>query len=542
MSNLLKILLFLFFVIFVISILTCISNKNTKYISNEYFSNEHIPIFIIVHDQFEILKKSVNSYEKYIKSPYKIIFHDVASTYYETLEYLKEKSSQGYPVYHTNVNNHHTIINSVNDYLQKHPECKYCVITDPDIELYNVNYDILDLYIYALNKLKKNSVGPMLEIQDIPDFYPRKKAVLYTHYKQFWNKPRKIIDFNGAKYQYVECNTDTTFQLFSTKYIPKSFPYTNSIRFLAPYSAKHLDWYINPNNLTPCQLYYLNNTTNISHWNNNNWKNDVINNKLTSYYKPKYIYIYYAVCKCRNFGDEITKYIYQKMTNKNPIRDISGGQNKENVVFGAGSILSQCTNNSVIWGTGLMFGNEKIKKPKLILSVRGPLTRKKIIEQGYYCPEKYGDIGLILPYFYNPKIIKKYDIGIIPHYVDIDRFKKLFKTLPSNILMIDVRNSVETVVNNILQCKTTMSSSLHGIIISHAYNIKCLWIIMTDLIGGKYYKYKDYYGSLNSKYIHIKPYNLNKQITVEKITSLINNYTNPVFPIKTKHILQSCPF
>ena len=52
-----------------------------------------IPIFVIVHNQFEILKKSVESYEKYIQTPFKIIFHDVASTYPDTLNYLKEKNA-----------------------------------------------------------------------------------------------------------------------------------------------------------------------------------------------------------------------------------------------------------------------------------------------------------------------------------------------------------------------------------------------------------------------------------------------------------------
>ena len=33
----------------------------------------YVPIFIIVHNQFEILKKTIASYEKYIKTPFKII-------------------------------------------------------------------------------------------------------------------------------------------------------------------------------------------------------------------------------------------------------------------------------------------------------------------------------------------------------------------------------------------------------------------------------------------------------------------------------------
>ena len=200
-----------------------------------------IPIFIIVHNQYEILKKSVESYEKYIKTPFEIVFHNVASTYQPTLDYLNKKREQGYKYYETQRNHHHTVVNSVKEYVSKHPECEYCVITDPDIELLNVNEDILEFYIVA-------------------------------HGNQFWNKPKKEITYKDNKVQYLKCPIDTTFQLFSAKNIPNSFPNNNCIRCLAPYSARHLDWYIDPNNLTDCQKFYMENTTNISHWNNNKWR------------------------------------------------------------------------------------------------------------------------------------------------------------------------------------------------------------------------------------------------------------------------------
>ena len=229
----------------------------------------YIPIFIIVHNQFEVLKQTIRSYEKYIKTPFKIIYHDVATTYEPTIQYLKEQEQLGYDVYHTSINHHHTVIQTIDDYLLKHPECEYYVMTDPDIELDNVKGDILDLYIHLINNTNALSVGPMLRIDDIPDFYPRKEMVIWSHTQQFWDPeiPKYHASFNGTPFSIISCKTDTTFQLSSVKNRPTTFPHNPSIRVFAPYSARHLDWYIDPNNLTPCQEYYQLTTTDISHWN-----------------------------------------------------------------------------------------------------------------------------------------------------------------------------------------------------------------------------------------------------------------------------------
>lgn len=231
-----------------------------------------IPIFIIVHDRLETLKKCVKSLETLIKTPIKIIFHNSKSTYKPTLEYLDEMEKKGYIVYHSEINNHHNVIDSVKDYLEKDKECKYYVMTDPDIELYEVNGDILEFYTFLLEKYNVDSVGPMLKIDDIPDYYPRKHNAIEGHKKQFWNKEPKDVIFKNKKYQYINCWTDTTFQLRRRENCDKNFPHKNSIRCYHPYSARHLDWYINPDKLLPCQKYYIENTTSISHWANNKWK------------------------------------------------------------------------------------------------------------------------------------------------------------------------------------------------------------------------------------------------------------------------------
>ena len=113
------------------------------------------------------------------------------------------------------------------------------------------------------------SVGPMLRIDDIPSYYPKKQNVIQSHTKQFWHKIPNKEKYKNNIYNIQFSPIDTTFQLFSRKRIPTNFPNNNCIRCYNPYMAKHLDWYLNPYIMTDDQKYYEKKSTNIAHWGKN---------------------------------------------------------------------------------------------------------------------------------------------------------------------------------------------------------------------------------------------------------------------------------
>ena len=236
----------------------------------------HIPIFIIMHDRTEIPKKCINSYIKNIKSPIRLVFHDTKSVYKPGIAYLKKLEADGHTVYWDNVNGYKRVMNSVKDYLNKHKQCEYYVITDPDIRLDNVPGDILELYIFLSEKYGNlRVVGPMLRIDDIPDYYPYKKTAVNRQTRMFFRQNRQTVNWKNRKVEYIETSIDSTFQLVHRSNLKP--PPRRCIRVFAPYWARHLDWYINPKKLTPDKKFYSQNNTGITHWGRN------VHNKDSNY-------------------------------------------------------------------------------------------------------------------------------------------------------------------------------------------------------------------------------------------------------------------
>ena len=148
-----------------------------------------------------------------------------------------------------------------------------------------------------------------------------------------------------------------------------------------------------------------------------------------------------------------------------------------------------------MWGSGIIDKQQSIEKADF-RAVRGPQTRKFLLELGYECPEVYGDPALLLSTYYRPEVYKKYKIGVIPHYHDFKVVSENYKNDPE-ILVIDLMTmDVGEVTRQILSCEKTISSSLHGVIVSHAYEIPSIWVEFSNKIFGDGIKYRDYLESV----------------------------------------------
>lgn len=242
--------------------------------------------------------------------------------------------------------------------------------------------------------------------------------------------------------------------------------------------------------------------------------------------------------KKKNWGDEINFFFLSKLFGKELV-DYVGTKN-ENYCF-IGSIIGDryINENTVIWGTGTQYKTKMHKKPKKVCAVRGPLTRKYLLENNIDCPEIYGDPSLLLPYYYYPELPKKYEIGFIPHWSSLDSpiVKKLEKDKNIHLIRLSGYNNWLDIINEIVSCKYIVSESLHGLIMAEAYGIPNLWV---DITLNNIYdiKYHDFFLSIGHD--RQKPF---KVTSVTKIEELLKNlsYYQQGKKIDIKALVESCP-
>jgi hypothetical protein len=202
-----------------------------------------------------------------------------------------------------------------------------------------------------------------------------------------------------------------------------------------------------------------------------------------------------------NFGDILAAYIANKLSGKEVIWADPRQQpwySLKHINLITGSIIKYATPKSNVWGVGILSVKDSIRS-KRIYAVRGPETIKRLHQLGLSVNPPVGDPALLLPRIYTPKAVKKYRLGIIPHYTDVSTFIKRYQN-QSDILVVDMRKEIEEVIEDIASCETTWSSSLHGLIVSHAYGIPSIRFETHTRISGDGIKYADYFGSVGIEY------------------------------------------
>jgi hypothetical protein len=236
---------------------------------------------------------------------------------------------------------------------------------------------------------------------------------------------------------------------------------------------------------------------------------------------------------CNNFGDNLTKEIWESMTHKK--------MHPENIDYaklcGAGSILNCFTWEKnkkfnkyplYVFGTGVdgfnvnydYFFNRELK----VYAVRGKYTKKYLEKM---TGDKYqqvclGDIGLLAGYIKPETVVeKKYDLGIVPHYIDkSDSRFKLMEKYNSNSKILSVEATPREFIKEMMECRCIISTAMHPIIVSDALGIPNIWAYLPNANQvDMSFKFNDYYSVFG---MEKKPFVLSDNNLKQDIVNIIN--------------------
>lgn len=245
--------------------------------------------------------------------------------------------------------------------------------------------------------------------------------------------------------------------------------------------------------------------------------------------------------KANNFGDTIGPYIYKKR--KGFLPQLINDEDKDHQLHfvTVGSIFEGVTRNSVVWGTGFMFEDTPIQPPYKIFAVRGELSYEKLIDMGISSPRVLGDPGLLMPRYYKGTKTKKYNISIIPHYVN---YEEAIRNYPdsSDVNIINPLSPIENIIDQLTSSNYLLSSSMHGLILSRAYNVPFAWVVMENSLYGDGFKFKDYFSTVDipqdTEGIKLK----SKKYRPNELERMVLDFPQGKITVDLDELERSCPF
>ncbi|TPE48391.1 polysaccharide pyruvyl transferase family protein [Amaricoccus solimangrovi] len=206
-----------------------------------------------------------------------------------------------------------------------------------------------------------------------------------------------------------------------------------------------------------------------------------------------------------NLGDMINPYLIGKLTGVPP-RFAPKGER----VLAIGSIIKFARPGDTVWGAGCPSAGHPIEPGAEYRAVRGPLTRRMVLEAGGACAPVYGDPAWLLPLVHpDPGRPKTHRLGLIRHFTHRDRPIELGEGVREIEILRAGREGIEAFLDEMLGCEAIVSTSLHGLIIANAYGIPARLATFVDAdrqIHGDGMKFDDYFLSIGLR--EARPFDL----------------------------------
>lgn len=280
------------------------------------------------------------------------------------------------------------------------------------------------------------------------------------------------------------------------------------------------------------------------------------------------IKVYYA--KLNNMGDLLNEYIIPAVTGKeiehceNVVKfDVMGigscggaiwGRKKKSVKDYAkdkvkGAMCFGAMHPCAVWGTGFIEDFSSCRKLTLIrkstefIALRGNLTKMTVEKAiGRRINPVLCDGGILSSLLVVPPSSKKYEVGLIPHFHEMQIIKQkgiesAFQAKYHNGIIINLKNEPLTVLRQISECEIIVSSSLHGCVVADSFGIPNLRVHFSD-IPGTGYKFDDYYSGYG---LEISPVRVHQFEDIPAVYDIAEQYQiNPYIVEEKKQAMADC--
>jgi hypothetical protein len=192
----------------------------------------------------------------------------------------------------------------------------------------------------------------------------------------------------------------------------------------------------------------------------------------------------------RRFSDALALYLVERLTGRPP-RVAARGP----AIMVGGDTISGARTGHLVWGSGAATEHDGIDMAAEFRAVRGPLTRRRVLDLGGQCPNVLGDPSLLLPTVYQPasRVKNKLPLGLV---VD-DGATPILAGVPTVTAAGIGDRAVESFIDGIHGFERVVTASLYGLVLCHAYGIPVHWIDQDETKGPSGWACRDHLLSLD---------------------------------------------
>jgi hypothetical protein len=213
-----------------------------------------IPIFIMFKDRVSVLLETLRNLYRYIRTPFEIVIINDNSTFPSSVAFLQKLKESGVHVHDleqswdANFDQLYVLLaNFVENYMGS-SDASHFVLTDSDCALDSAPGNILVVYQSMLDGLGVDAAGAAIRWDDWPPNAPFYESSLVTLQAEAYK-------FRGRNYYYNNAPIDTTFAMYRRDWRLNRLQ-GKHIRILPPLAARHVDFYLDKNNLPEDYKFY----------------------------------------------------------------------------------------------------------------------------------------------------------------------------------------------------------------------------------------------------------------------------------------------